>query len=87
MLGTLHREFFALIALIFMGLAFLSRHRPRIAGGVALARDLGNLPPNICTPDYLVKRAQAIGRTSKKLRVTALRAADLEALCRRQRKS
>ena len=56
------------------------KHATAIAGGVALARDLGNLPPNVCTPDYLVKRAQAIARTSKKLRVTALRAADLRKL-------
>ena len=56
------------------------KHATAIAGGVALARDLGNLPPNVCTPDYLVKRAQAIARTSKKLRLTALRAADLRKL-------
>ena len=56
------------------------QHATAIAGGVALARDLGNLPPNVCTPDYLVKRAQAIARTSKKLRLTALRAADLRKL-------
>ena len=56
------------------------KHATAIAGGVTLARDLGNLPPNVCTPDYLVKRAQGIARTSKKLRVTALRAADLRKL-------
>ncbi|MCL4780730.1 MAG: leucyl aminopeptidase [Gammaproteobacteria bacterium] len=56
------------------------KHATAIAGGVALARDLGNLPPNICTPDYLVKRAQAIARKSKKMRLNALRAADLRKL-------
>ena len=56
------------------------KHATAIAGGVALVRDLGNLPPNICTPDYLVKRAQAIAKTSKKMRLTALRAADLRKL-------
>ena len=56
------------------------KHATAIAGGVALARDLGNLPPNICTPDYLVKRAQAIAKSSRKLRLTALRAADLRKL-------
>ena len=33
-----------------------------LGGGMALARDLGNLPPNICTPTYLGKRAQALAR-------------------------
>ena len=31
-----------------------------IAAGVTLARELGNLPPNICNPGYLAQRAQAI---------------------------
>ncbi|HEX7802087.1 MAG TPA: leucyl aminopeptidase [Pseudoxanthomonas sp.] len=29
-----------------------------IAAGVAFARELGNLPPNICTPAYLAEQAQ-----------------------------
>ncbi len=56
------------------------QHATAIAGGVTLARDLGNLPPNVCTPDYLVKRAQEIARKSKKLQLTALRAAQLRKL-------
>jgi leucyl aminopeptidase len=31
-----------------------------IAEGIALAKDLGNLPPNICNPAYLAERAQAM---------------------------
>ncbi len=31
-----------------------------IAEGIALAKDLGNLPPNICHPTYLAERAQAM---------------------------
>jgi len=31
-----------------------------IAEGMALAKDLGNLPPNICHPSYLAERAQAM---------------------------
>jgi len=31
-----------------------------IAEGMALAKDLGNLPPNICHPTYLAERAQAM---------------------------
>ncbi len=33
-----------------------------IANGVALARDLGNTPPNVCTPVHLAEAAQALGR-------------------------
>jgi leucyl aminopeptidase len=32
-----------------------------IAEGMALARDLGNLPGNICTPTYLAERARELG--------------------------
>jgi leucyl aminopeptidase len=33
-----------------------------LGAGLALARDLGNLPPNVCTPAYLGKRAQALAK-------------------------
>src|SRR6266478_5761797 len=33
-----------------------------IAHGMDLARDLGNLPGNICTPTYLAERAQALAQ-------------------------
>ena len=33
-----------------------------VAGGVALARDLGNLPGNICTPTYLAEQAVELGK-------------------------
>ncbi|HEY1304109.1 MAG TPA: leucyl aminopeptidase [Vicinamibacterales bacterium] len=33
-----------------------------IAEGVALARDLGNLPGNVCNPPYLADAARALGR-------------------------
>jgi leucyl aminopeptidase len=33
-----------------------------IAKGINLTKDLGNLPPNICTPTYLAKTAQTIGK-------------------------
>jgi leucyl aminopeptidase len=36
-----------------------------IAGGVDLARELGNLPANICTPSYLAQQAQKLARTHK----------------------
>ena len=33
-----------------------------IAGGMALAKDLGNLPGNVCTPTYLANRAQELAK-------------------------
>ncbi|MEM7378938.1 MAG: leucyl aminopeptidase [Pseudomonadota bacterium] len=40
--------------------------------GVALARDLGNTPPNVCTPDYLATRARAMAKAHASLQVTVL---------------
>ena len=34
-----------------------------IANGMALARELGDLPPNICTPSYLAQTAQTLAKT------------------------
>lgn len=33
-----------------------------LAKGVRLAKDLGNLPPNVCTPTYLAEQAQKMGK-------------------------
>lgn len=43
-----------------------------IAAGVHLARDLGNLPPNVCTPSYLADQARELGRTHKRIKVRVL---------------
>ena len=50
-----------------------------IAHGQNLARDLGNLPPNICTPSYLAQAAKNLGR-SHKLKVTVLEEAHMRKL-------
>ena len=42
-----------------------------IAHGVKLAKDLGNLPGNICTPTYLANQAKALGKAHK-FKVTIL---------------
>jgi leucyl aminopeptidase len=34
-----------------------------LAAGVSLAKDLGNLPPNVCTPTYLAEQALALANT------------------------
>ena len=43
-----------------------------IAHGVVLARDLGNLPPNVCTPTYLGERALELAREFPEVKVTVL---------------
>jgi glutathione synthase/RimK-type ligase-like ATP-grasp enzyme len=50
-----------------------------IAEGVALARDLGNLPGNLCTPAYLAEQARALtGR--HRFQVTVLEREEIEQL-------
>ena len=50
-----------------------------IAEGVAFARDLGNLPGNICTPTYLADRARQLARKFK-LAVEVLGPAEMKRL-------
>lgn len=50
-----------------------------LAAGVSLTKDLGNLPPNVCTPTYLAQQAQEIGKTYG-MKVEVLERADLEKL-------
>ena len=50
-----------------------------ISEGIDLAKDLGNLAPNICTPAYLAKQAVTIAKNHK-LKVTVLEQRDMEKL-------
>jgi leucyl aminopeptidase len=50
-----------------------------IAEGMALARNLGNLPPNICHPAYVAEQAQAMA-SDLKLECEILERADMEKL-------
>jgi leucyl aminopeptidase len=56
------------------------QHGRAIANGVALARDLGNLPGNICTPAYLADQARKLGRKSRRLRIQILSERQMERL-------
>lgn len=49
-----------------------------IANAMHLAKDLANLPGNICTPTYLAKQASAIGRKFKTVHTRILTEADME---------
>ena len=50
-----------------------------IADGMTLAKNLGNLPGNICTPAYLAQQAQEIG-AAHKLKIEVLEQDDMEKL-------
>ncbi|HVL55786.1 MAG TPA: leucyl aminopeptidase [Burkholderiaceae bacterium] len=50
-----------------------------IANGMQLAKDLGNLPPNVCTPSYLAETARKIARDFK-LKVDVLDQKQMESL-------
>jgi leucyl aminopeptidase len=49
-----------------------AKHAQAIGNGTRLAKDLANLPGNICTPTYLAEKAQSLGRGKRKLKVTVL---------------
>ncbi len=55
-------------------------HGAAIAGGTTLARELGNLPGNLCTPNYLADQAQDLAKHFPKLRVEILEEAQMEEL-------
>jgi leucyl aminopeptidase len=47
-----------------------SQHGLAIANGMKLAKDLANLPGNICTPTYLAKTARDLAKGKQKLSVS-----------------
>ncbi|MDX1499340.1 MAG: leucyl aminopeptidase [Woeseiaceae bacterium] len=80
-----------LMPLSDVGLALLERgdtaralkgaeHGQAIVTGVALAKDLGNLPANVCTPTYLARQAQKLARKYKKLTTRVLNEAEMKKL-------
>jgi leucyl aminopeptidase len=55
-------------------------HGAAIGRGVNLARELGNLPGNICTPTYLAEQAQDLGGRFDPLSVEVLEESQMEEL-------
>ena len=51
-----------------------------IGSGITLARDLGNLPPNVCTPTYLGNRAVQLTKDWPSIKTRALDATGIKAL-------
>jgi len=50
------------------------------ARGMALTKELGNLPGNICTPTYLAAQALALGKAHKSIKTTVLEEKDMQKL-------
>ena len=57
-----------------------AEHAHAIVTGMTLARDLGNLPPNICTPAYLARSAQKISRQYKSVQTKVLGEGEIKRL-------
>ena len=51
-----------------------------MARGMVLAKDLGNLPGNVCTPSYLAQQATALAKKHKTLKATVLEESDMKKL-------
>jgi leucyl aminopeptidase len=51
-----------------------------VGSGLALSRDLANLPPNVCTPTYLGNRAQALAKDFPSIKTKVLDEAAIKAL-------
>jgi len=57
-----------------------AQHGEAIGRGVRLARDLGNLPPNVCTPSYLAKTAREQARKLSAIETRVLNEAEIRRL-------
>ena len=55
-------------------------HGSAIAQGMSLTKDLGNLPPNVCTPAYLAKTATSLAKKHAKLQTKVLNEAEIKRL-------
>jgi len=51
-----------------------------IGSGMALSRDLANLPPNVCTPTYLGARALQLGKEWPSIKVKVLKEPEIRTL-------
>ncbi len=56
------------------------QHGQAMAAGIRLAKELGNLPGNICTPTYLADRARELGEKYQALEVEVLEEAQMAEL-------
>jgi len=57
-----------------------SKHADAIVTGMTLAKDLGNLPPNICTPRYLARTAVNLAKRHRNLSTRVLSEPEIKRL-------
>ena len=57
-----------------------AKHADAIVEGMSLAKDLGNLPPNVCTPTYLARTAQKLAKGNGKLTTRIINESDMKRL-------
>ena len=57
-----------------------AEHGDGIAEGVRLAKDLGNLPANVCTPSYLARTAKKLATGNGRLTTQVLNESDMKRL-------
>src|SRR5690606_3362951 len=56
------------------------REGTAIANGADVARDLGNRPPNVCTPTHIAEQAQAVGKRCDNMNVEVLTEREIKRL-------
>ncbi|MBT8084923.1 MAG: leucyl aminopeptidase [Woeseia sp.] len=57
-----------------------AKHADAIVASMNLAKDLGNLPPNVCTPSYLARTAQGLARKYRDLVTSIVSEAEMKKL-------
>jgi leucyl aminopeptidase len=57
-----------------------AEHGDAIGKGMSLAKDLGNLPPNVCTPSYLARAAQKLAKGNGRLTTRVMNESDMKRL-------
>ncbi len=57
-----------------------AKHGGAVVEGMSLAKDLGNLPPNVCTPTYLARTAQNLAKGNGKLTTRVINESDMKRL-------
>jgi len=57
-----------------------AEHGAAIVSGMSLAKDLGNLPPNVCTPSHVARTAQKLARQYKNLQTRVLNETEMKRL-------
>jgi len=57
-----------------------AEHGAAIVSGMSLAKDLGNLPPNVCTPSHIARTAQKLARQYKNLQTRILNETEMKRL-------